>query len=191
MVLDFLSVVVGTGVITVLTARKSDVLSHLQRNSFVAGILITAGKFMILATKLEVAETDTLDITMLFIRVLICLRAVAMGIALQYLFWIVRKVSSRNVGEPVKVEESEKAEQHAGMPITLDLSVLSRREIEVARLAARGYTNAQIADALFISPETVKRHMATIFEKLNLQSRKELMVLSRECPTLTHNPPLL
>ena len=53
-------------------------------------------------------------------------------------------------------------------------AVLSPREKEVARLAARGYSNAQIADELFISIETVKRHMATIFEKLGIESRRQL-----------------
>ena len=54
-------------------------------------------------------------------------------------------------------------------------SILSRREKEVARLAAKGYTNAQIAEELYISTETVKRHMSTIFEKLGIESRKQLI----------------
>ena len=52
--------------------------------------------------------------------------------------------------------------------------VLSSREKEVARLATRGYSNVQIAEELFISVETVKRHMATIFKKLKIESRREL-----------------
>ncbi len=57
----------------------------------------------------------------------------------------------------------------------LDFSKLSHRETEVARLASKGYTNVQIAEELFISVETVKRHMATVFEKLEITSRRELM----------------
>lgn len=52
--------------------------------------------------------------------------------------------------------------------------LLSRRELEVARLVAKGLTNAQIADELYISVATVKRHLATIFQKTDCLSRHEL-----------------
>ena len=55
-----------------------------------------------------------------------------------------------------------------------DFSLLSPREIEVAKLVKKHYTNQQIADELFISTETVKRHLSTIFEKLGIQSQKDL-----------------
>ena len=71
------------------------------------------------------------------------------------------------------VVESEKISE-TNASTTDRFAILSPREKEVARLAARGYSNAQIAEELFISVETVKRHMATIFEKLNIKSRIEL-----------------
>lgn len=51
---------------------------------------------------------------------------------------------------------------------------LTRRELEVARLVARGYTNRMIAQALFISDSTVKVHVRHIFDKLDARSRAEL-----------------
>ena len=64
--------------------------------------------------------------------------------------------------------------ENAEVPAEEPFAALSPREKEVARLAARGYSNAQIAEELYISVETVKRHMATIFEKLDIKSRKDL-----------------
>jgi len=51
---------------------------------------------------------------------------------------------------------------------------LSTREKEVANLVAAGETNAMIAEDLSISPNTVKLHMASIFEKLGIKSRVAL-----------------
>ena len=45
---------------------------------------------------------------------------------------------------------------------------LSRREIEVTRLAADGRTNEQIADALTLSVRTVERHLSNMYAKLGL-----------------------
>jgi ATP/maltotriose-dependent transcriptional regulator MalT len=67
-------------------------------------------------------------------------------------------------------------EESIGNNRQLDFSVLSKREKEVAKLAAQKYTNAQIAEELFISQETVKRHLSTIFEKLDISSRKDLEI---------------
>jgi DNA-binding NarL/FixJ family response regulator len=48
---------------------------------------------------------------------------------------------------------------------------LTSREIEVLHLVATGMTNREIADALFISVETVKVHVRSILTKLELDSR--------------------
>jgi DNA-binding CsgD family transcriptional regulator len=48
---------------------------------------------------------------------------------------------------------------------------LTDRELEVLRLLASGLTNPEIADRLFISRFTVKRHVSAIFSKLNVSTR--------------------
>ncbi|MFF1811835.1 LuxR C-terminal-related transcriptional regulator [Streptomyces sp. NPDC058251] len=53
-------------------------------------------------------------------------------------------------------------------------SQLSRREVEVASLAARGLTNNEIAQALFLSPGGVAYHLGNIYTKLGLRNRYQL-----------------
>jgi DNA-binding CsgD family transcriptional regulator/tetratricopeptide (TPR) repeat protein len=50
-------------------------------------------------------------------------------------------------------------------------NALSPRELEVARLVARGMTNRQVATALFLSPRTVDRHLSAVMRKLDVHSR--------------------
>ncbi|MEY2402703.1 MAG: hypothetical protein QOD38_254, partial [Acidimicrobiaceae bacterium] len=51
---------------------------------------------------------------------------------------------------------------------------LTAAELRVAELVAQGRTNPQIGEQLFVSRETVKGHVASIFTKLGLSSRTEL-----------------
>jgi DNA-binding CsgD family transcriptional regulator/tetratricopeptide (TPR) repeat protein len=53
---------------------------------------------------------------------------------------------------------------------------LSPREREVARLVARGLTNRQVAETLFLSPRTVDRHLSAAMHKLGVTSRTALAV---------------
>jgi two-component system, NarL family, response regulator NreC len=52
---------------------------------------------------------------------------------------------------------------------------LSERELEVLRLIALGYTNAEIADQLYLSVRTVETHRAHIQQKLRLSTRSDLV----------------
>jgi len=52
---------------------------------------------------------------------------------------------------------------------------LSRREREVLHLAAHGYTNAEIAERLFISRRTVETHRANVMRKLNISNQTDLL----------------
>lgn len=56
---------------------------------------------------------------------------------------------------------------------------LSEREEEVLRLLAAGLTNREIAAALFISPETVKKHTGSIYAKLDVGNRTAAVARSR------------
>jgi len=58
--------------------------------------------------------------------------------------------------------------------------VLSEREIEVLRLAKRGLPNPQIAQALHISPGTVRNHLSAIYRKLDVHSRYEALQIAEE-----------
>ncbi|MZE78115.1 helix-turn-helix transcriptional regulator, partial [Streptomyces sp. SID5475] len=51
---------------------------------------------------------------------------------------------------------------------------LSDAELRVATLAARGYTNRQIADKLFITVSTVEQHLTRAYRKLAVQRRADL-----------------
>jgi DNA-binding NarL/FixJ family response regulator len=59
---------------------------------------------------------------------------------------------------------------------------LSRRELEVLLLVARGMSNQQIAISLHLSEATIKRHLANIYPRIGVSSRGEAvrMALSRE-----------
>lgn len=57
--------------------------------------------------------------------------------------------------------------------ITTSPEALSEREIEVLNLMAKGVSNKDIADQLSITQSTVKTHITSIFQKLNVTTRTE------------------
>ncbi len=59
-------------------------------------------------------------------------------------------------------------------------SELTEREREVLTLVARGYTNKQIADKLYVSEKTARNHVSHILEKLGLSRRSEAAAFAVE-----------
>jgi DNA-binding NarL/FixJ family response regulator len=62
--------------------------------------------------------------------------------------------------------------------------VLSDRELQVARLVARGLSNQQIADELRLSLETVRTYLRRMFAKLGINDRTHLAVLTHQAGLL-------
>jgi DNA-binding NarL/FixJ family response regulator len=55
------------------------------------------------------------------------------------------------------------------------IGALTAREREVAGLVSRGFTNKEVGERLFISETTVRHHLTTIFDKLKVRNRFELI----------------
>lgn len=56
---------------------------------------------------------------------------------------------------------------------------LSDREYEVLQLLAKGYSNADIADNLFLSISTIKTHVSNLFVKMNVKSRTQALAKAK------------
>lgn len=66
-----------------------------------------------------------------------------------------------------------------------ELALLTEREREVLLLVARGHSNQDLADELFISPHTAKTHVNRIMTKLFAHDRAQLVIIAYESGLLT------
>jgi DNA-binding NarL/FixJ family response regulator len=65
------------------------------------------------------------------------------------------------------------------------LDGLTDRELEVLALVARGLSNAEIAQHLYVSPATAKTHVARLLMKLDARDRAQLIVVAYESGLVT------
>ncbi|MFZ5818225.1 MAG: response regulator [Bacillota bacterium] len=92
----------------------------------------------------------------------------------------VRKVQSGGVIMPPPIAAkvvAELARRSAPAPAPVAdskaLGELTEREVEVLRLLGQGYSNREIAEALFITEGTAKNHVSSVIEKLGLRDRTQ------------------
>ena len=69
-------------------------------------------------------------------------------------------------------------------PSAVLVEPLSERELEILQLLAQRYTNAEIAQALVLSPNTVKTHLRHIYEKLGVHDRWSAVAKAHEIEIL-------
>ncbi|MCC3765647.1 response regulator transcription factor [Glycomyces sp. TRM65418] len=85
------------------------------------------------------------------------------------------------------IEQSFKARPALTRSARLD--ELTPREEEVLRLIARGLSNPEIAEALFVSEQTVKTHVGKVFAKLGLRDRAQAVICAYETGLVTAGDP--
>jgi DNA-binding NarL/FixJ family response regulator len=77
--------------------------------------------------------------------------------------------------------------QHRQARPGADLSSLTPREVETLTLIGAGLTNAQIAAHLFISENTVKTHVARVFDKLGIHERVQAVIIAYDTGLVAPN----
>ena len=99
--------------------------------------------------------------------------------------YLLKNIGSEEIARSIRVVHKGEASLHAQAQAHLikeyaamakknrDTFGLSDREMEVLQLLANGNTNKDVAEKLFISTQTVKTHIAHIFEKLGVRDRTE------------------
>ena len=76
--------------------------------------------------------------------------------------------------------DGEGIKRSARASVDLDPALLTRRELDVVVLVARGLNNQEIGAELFISENTVKTHLAHIFGKLGIRDRVQIAIFAYE-----------
>lgn len=89
-------------------------------------------------------------------------------------FFIVLGIwTGHRLARPEPAEEFERNEEAMGY------LGISPREHEVLELLARGHTNREIAERLFVSPNTVKTHLSNVYDKLDVSRRTQAVRKAR------------
>lgn len=180
MIYDLCALIAGIVVFTVLAIlkngknalKKETIIFYFSKNLLLSGCFVSVVNVLFLFSKLEIELTSkNIEFSTFLILVFIKLRPLLFALLVKIIVYPFELTSHGGYGR--MVEDSKILQDNEDAKVK-NLDCLSVREREVAKLASLGYSNLQIAEELYISVETVKRHMATIFEKLDISSRHEI-----------------
>jgi DNA-binding CsgD family transcriptional regulator len=147
---------------------------RIGQNAVWAGLLQT---FVLLFLNMNIVDTEFHGVQ----TIAISCRPILYG----FCIWVIMQES----GKEEKHAESDESQENGGIqhkiaPEALGSAVnyrqclqtlgLTKREVEIALLVIQNETNAEIAEQLFISETTVKKHMSNIFSKLGISQRQEI-----------------
>lgn len=107
--------------------------------------------------------------------------------------WLTLHATRPDPGDDRVAIVIESASGPRSATVRLEAHGATAREREVATLLARGLTNPVIAEALVLSPHTVQDHIKSLFEKLDVGSRQELVArvfLDEYLPEVVQRTPL-
>jgi DNA-binding NarL/FixJ family response regulator len=86
-------------------------------------------------------------------------------------------------------EFAKRPEPAAGGAGASALEQLTERELEVLETVARGHSNAEIAEALYVSHATVKTHVSRLLMKLGARDRAQLVMIAYETGLIAPGSP--
>ena len=131
------------------------------RTIIVYGLALAAGVFLLQMLEFRfLVQSHSLEVYF----GLLAAGFMALGI------WVGAKLFRRG-SAPAQFEVNVKAQQTLG---------ISARELEVLELLAAGQSNKEIASRLNVSPNTVKTHVARLYEKLEAKRRTEAVLKARQ-----------
>jgi DNA-binding CsgD family transcriptional regulator len=100
--------------------------------------------------------------------------------------WLGIRFNQKNKEKyPINSSNTEGVTNNEKVVIPIDEKMLeklgiSKREYEVLTLLGKGMSNQEIADALFVSQNTIKTHTSRLFEKLDVKNRTHAILKSKE-----------
>ncbi|BES65566.1 response regulator transcription factor [Gottschalkiaceae bacterium SANA] len=88
---------------------------------------------------------------------------------------VMDQIVSGRIAKHFQESPSHAVGQRLGRIKDMQGSLLHEREEQVLRLLAKGYSNSEIAEELFLSEGTVKNYISTLYEKIGIKGRTKLM----------------